>query len=281
MLNHPLNKSNKILALVKIILWKINQLTIKMPAIITMHDNVKLICKPNSSYAGLVVYTKLPEYEEMMFMYNYTKPSDTIIDVGANIGAVSVLLASKLTTGRLYAFEPTLIAYNELIDNIELNNQNSKVVPEKFLVSNRAGTESFYLGQHSETNSLISDNESISEKIKSTTLDLYCERKKIKHVNLLKIDVEGAEPKVLEGSARLLKNALIDTIVLEINPRSELIGYTEDYILKLLKSYKYSIFSIKENGEILNFKKKKSKQVYNVVAIRDLNLTNSRLSTTS
>lgn len=53
-------------------------------------------------------------------------------------------------------------------------------------------------------------------KVKTLTLDKYCKKKKIKKINLLKIDVQGLEEMVLKGATSLIKRKLIKNILLEI-----------------------------------------------------------------
>ena len=45
----------------------------------------------------------------------------TIIDIGANIGSVSLLLAKILKNSKVFAIEPTNYAYNKLSENLKLN----------------------------------------------------------------------------------------------------------------------------------------------------------------
>src|SRR3990172_3683386 len=100
-----------------------------------MQPGVKFKCYPDSSWSGLVVYTKMPEYFEMKFIQKLIQDNDFVIDVGANMGSYSLIAASKLISGKVFAFEPSKIAYKRFRENIKLNNFESKIIPFELAVS--------------------------------------------------------------------------------------------------------------------------------------------------
>jgi len=105
-LNHPLNKDSKPSTFLRIMWWKCNQALFHFPAIVQLTPEAQCICHPERSYAGQVIDTKFPEYAEMKLIYNIVRSEDVFIDVGADIGTYSLIAASKITTGNVYAFEP-------------------------------------------------------------------------------------------------------------------------------------------------------------------------------
>src|SRR5438132_1173982 len=106
-INHPNNKGKTPLTLGRLAWWKLNQLFFHIPAIVTLLDDTQVICEPQSSYGSFIFYVRYPEYYEMKFVENYLQSTDTFVDVGANIGALSLIAATKAPKGRIIAFEPT------------------------------------------------------------------------------------------------------------------------------------------------------------------------------
>jgi len=122
-LDHPNNTNKKLETLLRILSWKINQLTLKKPSIVQIEEEVSCICYPDSSFGSLVVYTKLPEYYEMKFVQGILRKNDVVIDIGANIGLYSLISAKRVR--KVYAFEPVKQAADIFAENKKLNKFNN------------------------------------------------------------------------------------------------------------------------------------------------------------
>lgn len=133
------------------------------------------------------------------------KPGMTFIDLGANIGFYTVL-ASKIVgiAGKVYCFEPEPQNYRLLVKNI-LENKLSNVFPQRMAVSDSTGnatlhTDSKNFGGHSLTKSNVSD-ENREVDVSTVRLDDFVGSSKI---DMIKLDVQGAESRVIAGSMRTL-----------------------------------------------------------------------------
>jgi FkbM family methyltransferase len=136
-------------------------------------------------------------------------PSRTcVVDVGANVGYYSVLAAATATGAEVHAFEPWPPAFRWLARNAALNgfpnlhlNQAalSDVDGEArlYLPADRAWSNASLLGGFVEQRGSLT--------VPAVRLDTYCRRKGIPRVDLIKLDVEGGELKVLEGLGDLLE----------------------------------------------------------------------------
>jgi FkbM family methyltransferase len=128
----------------------------------------------------------------------------TAIDVGANQGFISLILASIVgPSGRVIAFEPSSTAYTKLCKTIAANDLG-QVVPVKLGCGRRHETVTLHQVGRSSGNSSIRGVGTPLETIELKPLDeidVVWERR----VDLLKIDTEGAEPDVLSGAERLLR----------------------------------------------------------------------------
>ena len=142
----------------------------------------------------------------------------TAIDIGANVGIWTVLLARHPNILQVLAFEPSQSNLSFLRSNLEINQIQHKVIVIEAAVSDFDGEIRFddlgsgALNRISQTGSAI---------VSSVTLDTYLQGKRI---DLIKIDVEGYEPSVLSGSWKTLESYL-PTLFIEYSlPQVEAAG---------------------------------------------------------
>ena len=274
-LNHPSNRDHKLKTLTRLFWWKLNQLFFHFPSVVDLTEGIKCICYPCSSFGSLVVYTKLPEYAEMNFLLDVLKSGDTFVDVGANIGAYSLLAASKIKSGKIYAFEPSVQVLSCLEENIRLNNLANIFVIDK-VVSDVNGYEPFIFGKHCETDHISTNKASrVAKLLPSITLDNFFDNQKITKLDLLKIDVEGAELKVLRGLRRHLENGKVKLILFEVNNRSRDFGSTALDLIAYLKSFNYSVYVFGRDYKLRRIKKNdvETFSTFDALAVNDSKLS--------
>ena len=244
-----------------------NQKIFKFPAVVTLINEVRCICYPKSSYGGMVVYTNLPEYYEMKLLNHLLRKDDTFIDVGEGIGDYSLIAASKLDKGKVYAFEPDDRANKIFKENINLNDFGNKISLNISVVSDLLGEVYFTKERESEV-SHISYNKS-GVKRKSVTLDAFVKKNNIGKVKILKIDVEGAEMKVLKGARKSLNDNRIDTLIIEVNKKMKDFGYITNQLFSFLKNLNYKTYKYSENGKLVSWKNsEKTENTFNIIATR-------------
>jgi FkbM family methyltransferase len=122
------------------------------------------------------------------------KKTDIIIDIGANIGAFSVLLSKR--AGRIYAYEPMPDNYDLLVENMKINDR-SNIIASKNAISSQKGKAVLFV---SDVNSLSHSFCRVSGKsVETETIslkDVFSENN-ISQCFLLKIDAEGSEYEIL------------------------------------------------------------------------------------
>jgi len=180
------------------------------------------------------------------------KPGMYVMDVGAHIGYYT-LLFSKLvgSDGRVYAFEP----HPQIFEMLRYNTRNRKnVVLLRKAVSNKMGEREFFFskkttGSHSFYTTEFTTG---SCRVETVYLDEFFRAEGIKRCDLIKIDVEGAEPLVIEGMRNLIKSADKLLIILEFNPSTLRSGNhnPEGFLDVLLK--KFNVYVINEQDGSLN-----------------------------
>jgi FkbM family methyltransferase len=132
------------------------------------------------------------------------RPGDRFADIGANSGFFTLLAASRVgTTGKVISFEPVPSMRARLLDNVHLNGFGN-VEAHDIALSDRCDTLTFYVGPegHKGVSSLrVIENPGARLQVKTVPLDDMADE--VGHLRLAKIDVEGAEQKVLKGMQRI------------------------------------------------------------------------------
>lgn len=160
-----------------------------------------------------------PALTNWMDAYLAEAPRGLVLDVGANIGWHTLHAASHANVDKVVAFEPD--AFNAwLLDRNVSINGTDKVITIGSAVGHTAGTAklSRYKGSNNGRHSLAIDHGLSSRTVPVTTLDGAIDHLQLagRPVLLVKIDVEGYEPAVIQGGTATLANAL--AIVTEFSP---------------------------------------------------------------
>jgi len=152
---------------------------------------------------------------------NCLNEGDIFVDVGANIGLMS-LLASSLVgeSGAVYSFEPVTTTFNLLNKNITLN-QIDNIQTMNFGLGSAPGTALIFEVDHENRgmSSFVERkvNNDKGTEVSINTLDSFLVSKEVENVRLLKIDVEGWELEVLKGAQELIRKPEAPIICIEYN----------------------------------------------------------------
>jgi FkbM family methyltransferase len=164
------------------------------------------------------------EPAESAFIRSYVKPGMIAFDVGANIGAHTLALATRVgPQGSVHAFEPTLV-FDTLSHNVCQNGFDGRVSLNHCAVGAEDGTlrllscKPGYELFTSRGAPLVPEalaGEHIDYPMIS--LDSYARSRGIKTIDFLKVDVEGSETLVFNGSSELLASQSLRCIMFEFN----------------------------------------------------------------
>jgi FkbM family methyltransferase len=185
------------------------------------------------------------------------KPGMVVVDLGAHIGWYTLLAARSVgETGRVYAFEPSQANFLFLLRNLDLNGIHN-VIPVRKAVSNTTGPMTLFLGQHGRTglNTLYPNRFTGGDvvTIEAITLDDFFEKEGWPRIDLVKMDIEGAEPAALEGMTRLIQKMDSMKLIVEFFPTTlQAAGASPQQFLERLLGLGLSVQVINEKLEPLD-----------------------------
>jgi FkbM family methyltransferase len=166
-----------------------------------------------------------PEPLTLAYFHSSLHPHDQVFDIGAYIGLYALTASHIVTGGQVHAFEPNPNSAERLQHAITTN----KLTNIKFsqcAVGDRLGVVQFGLDKIPVMSRMTEvDHPAGVVEVPVDTIDAYCQRNNVKQVQVVKIDVEGAELLVLRGGQRLFEDVR-PLIIIELHPvRSKLFGY--------------------------------------------------------
>lgn len=174
-------------------------------------QNIMLAVQP--SFKSIVTNVVLSEGDwfenEMEFWRNWLKPGMTVIDVGANAGVYAFSAARRVgSEGKVIAIEPFPACVEHLKETCRVN-QLDWVKVYGAAASDRSGTIRLSIRGASELNEVIADDAEMLPSSQYTevpclTLDSLVEQEQIQFIDIMKLDAEGHEINVLQGSKKIL-----------------------------------------------------------------------------
>jgi FkbM family methyltransferase len=182
-------------------------------------------------------------------------PPKVIFDVGAHHGESVSLYKKLFPAASVYCFEPFSESFAVLKRNIQ---RLSNVKPFNLALSDQVGEADFNANAYSATNSLLATSPHAEEvwpggpvdtkrqvRVQTSTLDNFCREQSIDAIDLLKLDVQGAEPLVLKGGAELLRRGRVRLIYTEIITLPTYSGQAELHeFLAMMRGYGFELFNL-------------------------------------
>jgi len=214
---------------------------------------------PEGEVAEFLSFPRLFERYELQLVAKSLKPGMRMVDVGANIGLYSILGSSRVgDTGRVWAFEPSRESYDRLVRNLQLN-ECGCVQPIQVALGDapdRLSTLTCDAGYGDAYRYLSpvtahGGGSPSGEVVRATTLDACAAEYDIKQIDLIKIDVEGWEYRVLLGASETLAANHDVRVVFESEPDwCERAGCRQQDSFELLRDAGFQLYAwdTEENG---------------------------------
>ncbi|MCH8859981.1 MAG: FkbM family methyltransferase [Thaumarchaeota archaeon] len=158
-------------------------------------------------------------------MFDILGKPKIIFDVGAWEGDSTEIFLSFSPNSEVYCFEPDPVRYQQLEKNFK-NKDN--VYTFNVAIGEKEGVQDLFQFDHSPSNSLMPFKKDAQRylfhetkilgksQVNVTTLDKFCETHSIESIDLLKMDIQGNETRLISGAERLLRNKKVNLIFSEL-----------------------------------------------------------------
>jgi FkbM family methyltransferase len=215
-------------------------------------ENIAFIVSSEKEYFMRAKLSYISEQTTMNWIETQIKQNDVVFDIGANVGAYSLLIGKKLVGGgSVLAFEPESSNFYSLNRNIVANDLSGTVTALCMGFDTDLKVEKFFLSSTVPGSATHSVGKAESEMIKfkpehvqgilTFSLDQFVEMDRVPFPNHIKIDVDGNEGLIIDHSSKTLSDSRLKSLVIEISENVSL-GKIE----KTIESHGFQIFEKEE-----------------------------------
>jgi len=235
--SHPLNKGRRLKAVFRFIKWQILSRSFRHPILLPFTDKTEYLCW--NGLTGLTgnYYYGLMEMEEMAFVLHYLDKNDTFYDIGANVGAYSILAGLHVGC-RTISFEPHPLTFSYLQRNISLGQITDNFTLLNIGLGSKEGSIKFTSDLDTVNHIATNESDNVID-VQITVLDKLM----LPPPSVMKIDVEGFEWEVLNGGKLILGDSRLQAIIIELNGSGKRYGFNDEDIDNLLKSYGFKPYT--------------------------------------
>jgi FkbM family methyltransferase len=217
-------EANRGTALVRHLMWQGRKLLFPRPMRLPLSQSVIMDDEPGG-VIGLVNMLGCYDYNNMNLIQSLLAQSPAgiapvFLDVGANIGAYT-LIASEVPAATVVSLEPIPAAFEKLRENVRLNRRD-RVVLLQVAAGRERGALRMTCNGASTFNQVIESGDDGTTTVAADTLDAICARLALNPA-VIKIDVEGHEPAVLDGAAACLQTC--QACVVENGDRPAIVAF--------------------------------------------------------
>lgn len=213
--------------------------------------DVRIFLPPRWRGVEKLIFVFRENYDpELKYLEAILSAGKTFVDVGANVG-IYTLAASRIVgqSGRVIAFEPSVQSFPTLKENISLNGLTN-VQAFRVALSDKAGEAFLSHGDDPGKNSLGNDSwrERRGEEVETLSLDEALQEASVERVDVIKMDVEGAEELVLRGANKVVASHK-PAIIFEVNQEAAArLGLSHHGAWDQLQSFGYKFFRVGDNA---------------------------------
>lgn len=258
--------------------WQVWKRTTHRSVTTTYWSGLRLRVYPDSMSASLALYTRLPEYDDMLFTSRFLRTGDLMIDVGANVGLYTLIAGARVDGGgRVIALEPDPVALVRLRENLELNRLTSVEVRGEAAGAAR-GEARLTTGLDTVNHIVAGDDGEPSIRVPVVPLDELVETGV--EVALIKVDAEGFESEVLAGAQRLLRERSVIAWIVEVNGLGRRYGAGDETVRETFERSGYR--AIRYDGdcnELAPPDRPSEETEWNLIFARDADELRRRLAT--
>jgi FkbM family methyltransferase len=198
----------------------------------------------------------LYEPNVVVAMARHLEADDVVLDVGAHIGVITCLVAGMVPAGRVHAFEASARNFAYLQRNVASNGLANVSARRVAVYDGSTDQLELSVAADNTASAFVAETalrEGDVEVVAATSLDAWADEEGIDRVDLVKLDVEGAELRVLAGARQLLRRHQPD-LVIELNPVALRRFQGRDHLalLALLRELFPRVAFIREDGSLVD-----------------------------
>ncbi|MHB8813063.1 MAG: FkbM family methyltransferase [Steroidobacteraceae bacterium] len=233
---HPLNRRAPLRAIGRFVAWQIATRLRPGAFVVPYVGATRLLVTRGMTGATGNVYCGLHEFEDMAFVLHALRPHDLFVDIGANVGAYTVL-ASGAVGALSISFEPAPRAYRALLDNLRLNDLLARVEARNECLASAPGEVEFTSGLDTVNHVVAQPQKGVDTvRVAVNTLDVALAGRS---PAMLKIDVEGFETAVIQGADRTLRSPSLCAVLMELNGGGVRYGFEDRHLHERMLGYDF------------------------------------------
>lgn len=201
-----------------------------------------------SDYIGHEIYFGLDR--SMPLLFQLAKPDSIVFDVGVNLGWSALNLAALCPEGNVIGFEPDPQNFANCLANLRRNNLPNLTI-EPLGLGDRPRTASMTV-EHERNRGGNRISEESGGEIRLTTIDEYCRDQAIPRLDLIKIDTEGFEQRIIQGGSETLARHR-PALFIEVND-THLARYGDSVgsLFQLLRELGYARFNVAGTATLID-----------------------------
>ena len=209
------------------------EIGLKKPLILTssaLGEKISFGIVSRKEYSIRYMLSYSRELTTMYWIENCVKQDDIVWDIGANVGAYTLLLGKRMRSrggrGSIFAFEPESSNFYSLNRNIQLNQLSDIVTSVPLAFSRQFKLGEFFLSSNEPGSATHGLNTPESEGIEflpthrqgvlSMSVDQFVEMENAYFPNHIKLDVDGLEGEIIDSMSKTLSDTRLHSIVIEI-----------------------------------------------------------------
>jgi FkbM family methyltransferase len=228
------------------------------PSVVPWLFGRRIVIHPKEQMSKAVFVSGLYEPATLIALRQFAVEGAVMIDAGANAGWITLACSAWVgAAGRVMAFEPSRREYERLAEHVRLNGlTNVETYPAALGASPGVGELRVADGQYSGLNTLgdrlAYDGVAVAriEPVEVDTIDAFAARRGLTRLDVMKLDVEGAELDVLRGAAETIRRFRPAIVFEAFAPALAAHGHTTGELGDFIASLGYDLFRIGDDGTL-------------------------------
>jgi FkbM family methyltransferase len=209
-----------------------------------------------SDYTQRKAWLRSFENKEIKFLQKWLRPGDVAVDVGANVGLLTIPMAKAIgEKGQVFAFEPIVENVRSLRSNLDVNDLRNVVLTNCAVGSfdgNIRLSDEHHSSDHSSGFFHRATDSEPGIEVKQIRLDNHFKNtfQNIHEIRIMKIDVEGMEIDVLDGLGDLFDSKKISAVMFEIFVTADGVAEESDKVIRKISEAGYNIRLVSRVGNL-------------------------------